>query len=149
MNNKKPYDSGFFNRLKKKAESLLKDNDKLKVVLKGVVDKIEEVTGKEGKIKTVIDMLKTFVRMVKSYVSGSYRQIPWKSIVLIVAGLLYFLVPLDFIPDFIPFAGFVDDATVIYWIALGIQEDIREFLEWESQGKVTVQTSDEDQATLP
>lgn len=144
MNSKKPYNTRFFNNLKEKAASLLNNSDKLKEILQSVVHKIESITGKEGRIKTALDMAATFVRMVRCYISGEYRQVPWKSVVLIVAGLLYFLVPLDVIPDFIPFTGFFDDATVIYWIALGIREDIREFLEWETDNKVIAQTTGEE-----
>jgi len=144
MNSQKPYNSRFFNNLKEKAASLLKNKEKLKELLQAVVDKIESITGKEGRVKTALDMIATFVRMVKYYISGEYRQVPWKSIVLIIAGLLYFLIPLDIIPDFIPFTGLFDDATVIYWIALGIREDIHEFLEWETNNKVIIQTTGEE-----
>lgn len=33
---------------------------------------------------------------------------------LIVAALGYFILPLDLIPDFIPIAGYGDDAAVLY-----------------------------------
>ena len=60
---------------------------------------------------------------------------PWKSIALIVAGILYFTYPMDLIPDFIPVAGIIDDVALIAWIYKSVQEDIEKFLEWEKRLK--------------
>jgi uncharacterized membrane protein YkvA (DUF1232 family) len=131
MRDEQPQQSKLFEKLKRKAERLAGDNDKLANLLDMVARKIGEITQSNKSVKTVLEMVRTFIRMIRNYISGEYRQIPWKTLVLIVAGLLYFLVPLDFIPDFIPFTGFLDDATVLYWVALGIKDDLDEYLEWE------------------
>ena len=60
---------------------------------------------------------------------------PWKSIALIVAGILYFTYPMDLIPDFIPVSGIIDDVALIAWIYKSVQEDIEKFLDWESNNK--------------
>ena len=75
--------------------------------------------------------------MVREAASGRYRKLPKRSLVAIVAALLYFLDPLDMIPDFIPFVGFVDDAAVLAWVASRMHADLRAFLDWETgQGPV-------------
>ena len=47
---------------------------------------------------------------------GSYRAINPQALVAIVAGLIYFVSPLDAIPDFIPGLGLVDDLAVLAWV---------------------------------
>ena len=51
---------------------------------------------------------------------------------LVVTGLLYFLAPVDAIPDFIPVLGFLDDAAVIAYVLRAIEADVRAFEEWEA-----------------
>ena len=40
------------------------------------------------------------------------RATPWYVRLLLATGLLYILLPVDFIYDYIPLLGFVDDVTV-------------------------------------
>ena len=71
------------------------------------------------------------VRMVGASVSGRYRRVPRRSLVAVVAGLVYFLDPLDAIPDFLPVIGFLDDAAVLAWVVSRVRRDLDEFLAWE------------------
>lgn len=41
----------------------------------------------------------------------------WKRAVLGVLALLYILSPLDLVPDWIPFVGWLDDIGVLAWAA--------------------------------
>jgi uncharacterized membrane protein YkvA (DUF1232 family) len=70
-------------------------------------------------------------RMVQAWASGSYRDIPWRSIALVLGALVYFLNPLDAIPDPLPGTGYLDDATVIAFVAGVVRADIKRFLRWE------------------
>jgi uncharacterized membrane protein YkvA (DUF1232 family) len=77
------------------------------------------------------------VRMVHAAVTGRYRRLPRRSLVAVVAGLLYFLDPFDAIPDFIPLVGFLDDAGVLAWVVSRVRRDLDEFLVGEvGQGPV-------------
>lgn len=56
----------------------------------------------------------TFAKDVKAlfyYMRDSY--IPWYRKAIVVAGLVYFIVPLDAIPDIAPIVGYLDDLGVI------------------------------------
>ena len=75
------------------------------------------------------------LRMVQAYANGSYRELPWKSLLAILGGITYFMMPFDLVPDFIPFTGLLDDFTVIMFITGAFQQDIEEFLEWEVSKK--------------
>jgi hypothetical protein len=45
---------------------------------------------------------------------------------------LYFLTPIDVIPDFIVGMGYLDDAAVIAWVMNTVKSVLNEFLKWEA-----------------
>lgn len=86
----------------------------------------------ENPLRAVWESLATLIRMVRAWASGGYRDVPWRSLTFATAAILYFVSPLDAIPDFIPVAGFLDDAMVIAWVAGAIRKDLDRFEDWES-----------------
>jgi uncharacterized membrane protein YkvA (DUF1232 family) len=84
-----------------------------------------------GRLEKIVDDLNSLFRLVKAWASGAYREIPWKAIVSAVAALIYFLNPFDFIPDLIPFSGFLDDVAVVGFVMASIKSEIEKFLAWE------------------
>jgi uncharacterized membrane protein YkvA (DUF1232 family) len=56
----------------------------------------------------------TFAKDIKAlYYYMKDPFVGWHRKAIVVAGLIYFLVPFDAIPDFSPFIGFLDDLGVI------------------------------------
>ena len=53
------------------------------------------------------------LRALKDYMTD--KNVKWYKKSIVVAALIYFVTPLDAVPDFIPFAGFLDDIGVIAW----------------------------------
>jgi uncharacterized membrane protein YkvA (DUF1232 family) len=70
-------------------------------------------------------------RLIKAYALGQYRQVPWKTILLIVAAVIYFVNPLDLVPDIIPLTGLTDDFAVLLWVYNSVSNEIERFIEWE------------------
>ncbi|MBC8318184.1 MAG: DUF1232 domain-containing protein [Desulfobulbaceae bacterium] len=55
----------------------------------------------------------SFLRKIRFYASILFdRQTPWYVKLLITGGFFYLIVPIDFIPDTIPFIGLLDDVTI-------------------------------------
>ncbi len=116
----------YFKKAQRRAKSVVGNKEKLAHLIERSKDKLTEV----GNLK-LIENAKIFIRMVKAYANGSYREVPLKSIVIVVAALLYFVMPLDLIADFIPVTGFVDDFAVILWVYRHLQVEIDAFVVWE------------------
>ncbi len=70
-------------------------------------------------------------RMAKAYALGHYRAIPWKTMLILLAAVIYFVNPLDLIPDLIPVAGLTDDFAILIWVYNTLGVEVDRFLEWE------------------
>lgn len=121
----------FFERAKARASNVLGNKEKLEEVLNASKNRLGEIKLENSKLSKLGSNLRVFLRMIQAYAKGYYRDAPWKSMVGIVAGIIYFLMPIDLIPDFIPFTGFIDDFTVIMLISNAFQQDIEDFETWE------------------
>ena len=112
------------------AVSLLKDRQKAL----GLFDTaIRRLKGREKLFDTkgLAGRMRAAVRLARQALQGSYPDVPWRSIVLVTAGLIYFVSPADAIPDFIPMLGFTDDAAILTAIFASISSDLDAFIEWE------------------
>ena len=118
-----------------KAKKIINDDEKLKELIDDVLKKLKEVSSDKKTSAKLNDSLRLFIRIINAYTSKEYTYVPWKTICLIVAGLIYFIYPVDLIPDFIPVSGLIDDVALIAWIYESIQDDIENFLEWEKTSK--------------
>jgi uncharacterized membrane protein YkvA (DUF1232 family) len=76
--------------------------------------------------------------MVRAYKQGAYKEVPWRSLLLVLAALIYFVSPVDFMPDFLPLLGFTDDVAVILWVYSSIRGDIEKFRGWESNQVIPI-----------
>ena len=82
--------------------------------------------------------LLALLRMMRAFVSGRYRQIPRRTLLAVLAGLVYFVNPLDLIPDALPLVGFVDDIGVLAWVIHKVRQDLEAFLVWEREWGATI-----------
>ena len=71
-------------------------------------------------------------RLVQAWAAGEYTRVPWRTIALAMGALLYFLNPLDLIPDMILFAGYLDDVAVIGMVMSSIRSDLEHFRRWDA-----------------
>ena len=78
--------------------------------------------------------VQTMLRLVRAYERGECKQVSNDALMWIVAGLNYLVDPFDLIPDKIPFLGFVDDATVVEFVADKTRQTLDDFMIWETTG---------------
>ena len=89
-----------------------------------------------NQLKAVWEDLMAVCRMLKAWSKGDYQSVPWKTIVLSLATIIYFLNPFDVAPDFIPGVGYLDDAVVLGFVVNSIKKELEKFLRWESKAGV-------------
>lgn len=99
--------------------------------LLAVIRRKKEIEGKLGQapgaLQKFVNQTMLLVSLVGDYRKGLYREIPWYTVATAVAALIYFLSPLDLIPDFIPFFGQIDDAIVVALAVKAVQEDLKKY----------------------
>jgi len=76
--------------------------------------------------------LQTMLRLVRAHHRGEYNQVPDNALLWVVAALSYLIDPFDLIPDKTPFLGFVDDATVVEFVADRTRQTLDDFMTWET-----------------
>lgn len=82
-------------------------------------------------LKEYIDEFRLLVSLLKDWYKGRYTSVPWKVISSIGGALLYVLSPIDLIPDFLPFVGYVDDAAVLAACLRYVREDVEQYRIWK------------------
>jgi uncharacterized membrane protein YkvA (DUF1232 family) len=127
-----------FESSKKKAEAYVDNVKKTAELLDQAVDKAEKQKGKIEKIWLELNQL---FKMLRSWVRGEYKKTPVKTIISIVAGILYFVNPFDLIPDFIIGIGYLDDIAVITFVYNSIKTDIKDFSDWNNETEVRGENS--------
>ena len=115
------------------SEALLNDKDELDNFLQRLEQKINDMpfVGKK------FSMIPVMISLVKNYVQGKYTTVPYGTILAVLSALVYFLFPIDIIPDFIPLAGYLDDMAVVGLCMNMVSIDIETYEKWrQAQGLI-------------
>ena len=115
----------------REAEEMLKDEDKMERFLQRLEKKLKTIPVAGDKLANVPIM----VSMVRSYIKKEYKDIPIGTIIAIISALIYFVSPIDIIPDSIPFLGYFDDAAVVAACWKLVESDVDEYIKWRQYNK--------------
>lgn len=91
-----------------------------------------KLLGNQKPLARVRDDLHTLIRLARAWAKKEYRSIPWRSLIYAVAAIVYFVNPVDLIPDVLVGIGFIDDAAVIGAVVRALHNDLRDFEAWEA-----------------
>ena len=123
----------FFGKAKllylEKANDIAGEDGKLQKLLKNVGERLNAVS-QNPKVQTALEPIMIFKRMIQAHRSGKFK-VSSKTLGLIVLGLVYFVTPIDIIPDFMPILGFTDDLSVILAVFNSVKHEVEDFLDWE------------------
>ena len=123
-----------FQNALRKATGIASNPEKISDLIGSVSAKMSDMDENKKRVSGFFEKVKTLLRMLRSYINGDYREIPWKSLLMIIGSLIYFMMPIDLIPDFIPITGLADDISIVFLVFSSINEDIEAFLEYEQSG---------------
>ena len=77
------------------------------------------------------EVMKDFARLITSWLNGTYRVFPWRTLLVLILVAVYAINPFDLIPDFIPIIGVIDDAAMMGFLVRSLMKDLQKFREWE------------------
>ena len=98
--------SPFFRR----ADFLLRHPEEL---VRTLGDALKKTYAKRAVLRRVFSDFILLFRFVRAWVRGDYREMPRKSVYWALFAIIYFLSPIDLIPDHIPVFGLLDDYAVL------------------------------------
>ena len=130
-----------FERIKRKAETYLNDTAKATELLRKAVEKAAK---RKGALEGVWHDLLDLFRLLRAWIEGEYQGVSWQTMLLVTTSILYFVIPLDVVPDFIAMFGFLDDVAIIGFVLRQVRNELDEFLDWEKK-LIEDQTDPEDQ----
>ena len=87
----------------------------------------------EQKMETVGRKLRFAQDLIALYRYFVDPGVAWQKKVIIVAALVYFISPIDAIPDFIPLIGYLDDFGVIIAVTKFMQKELEPYYYTASQ----------------
>ena len=91
------------------------------------------VARKGPKLGQLREDLRLMQSLCLAWWRGEYRAISPKALVTIVAGLLYFVSPLDAIPDWLLGVGMLDDIAVLAWVLKTVDDELAAFRAWRNR----------------
>lgn len=106
-------------------------DDNIERVIKNA-DDIEKKFSKQRALKQWLEHGKVLLSMIRDYIAGRYREVPYWAMGAIALALLYVLNPLDVIPDIVPGFGYLDDATVLAFCIKLVENEINKYKAWKA-----------------
>lgn len=115
-----------------KANQYLKDKKKTL----GLLNKaLQKATTHRSALGGSWEKLQLLFGVLRDWINGSYKEMPKRSLLMIVVAIVYFVAPVDAIFDFIPFAGWFDDAAVAGFVISKVSVDLERYKLWKTQVK--------------
>lgn len=122
----------FFETALNQAARLAGKKSRILLLLARLGTKMNKVNWSPVERQLLKDKFFTFGRLAKAYATGQYRAVPWRTMLILLAAVIYFINPLDLIPDLLPVAGFTDDFAILVWVYNTIEAEVDKFLAWEA-----------------
>lgn len=93
-------------------------------------------TGPDAGSHGLLDDLGASWRLLRAYLRGEYRDVRLRSVLSVLGGLLYFLSPVDLIPDVFLLLGLTDDAIVVSLVFGVVRQELAGFRAWERESSL-------------
>ena len=121
------------------ASYYLSDSRKMKSLLGLVM----HLFGKRALWPVLRDLLLLYY-YVKDIVEGRYRNYNKGKLIIVVGVLLYVVSPLDLIPDFLAFTGFLDDAALIGYTVKVLDGELDRYYKWNKAHRRSSDSEESD-----
>ena len=133
--------SVLFKKFISSAEGYIRQPTRLKSLLTDAYKKASEKNDVGTIAHEAWETLQTMFRLVKASTSGEYTGVPLSTVLAAIAVFIYFISPIDLIPDFIPVLGLLDDVALVAWFSTTLKHEMDRFHEWELTRPTEVATA--------
>lgn len=139
-------DSKIRNKLTK--EKIKEQIDKFSEKAKQIIDNPEKVSAVLEKATALCDDLSQvrfigkyfkdislICSMLNDYICKRYTKVPMATVITLLAAVLYFVSPIDIIPDFLPLIGHLDDMIVFGFVTDAAKVDLKKYEKWKKENE--------------
>lgn len=99
-----------------------------------------------GPLKRIAWKIRLAWGLVRDTLSGEYKGLPKRDLLLIVAALAYLALVVDIVPDFIPVLGWMDDCVVLTWVFTRLSSELKRYEAFRRKKGDTVEAECTDAA---
>lgn len=117
-------------RLIKEAEHIYGRHPLVSKMIDRAFEKVGSMADEYYQIQ---DQTLAMIRMLRSWYAREYSGLSRKSVISLMASVMYIANPLDLIPDFIPYIGKLDDRMVLGYMIKQLNVEIQRFMAWEQE----------------
>ncbi len=122
-----------FDRFRRRAAEITRSPDELQRLSGAAFAKAARAGRFSDRFAAVRSELNAFISLLGAWGRGDYRDVSTSALVMVAAAVLYFLAPLDWVPDFIIGMGLIDDVAVIGYVLGAVREEIAAFERWRGK----------------
>lgn len=79
--------------------------------------------------------IRVLARLLDAWRLKKYQSVSRSTIFISIMILLYWINPIDLLPDFIPIIGGLDDVLLLNYLLKIIDSEIEKFIKWETKFK--------------
>lgn len=119
-------------RWQTKAKEYVDNPKKTENLLSRAVRKAENSKQNEV-ISSIWNQINLLFSLVRDWINGDYRSISKAALITIIAGLIYFVSPLDVVPDWLVGLGLVDDAAILGIIINQLDKELAKYKGWKGK----------------
>jgi len=121
--------SALYGRMQDRALRYVRNPDRLSALVRKAKSKANR---RRVPLGNALDSLFTFLRLIRAYSNKEYVDVSKRTLALVLGTVLYFIFPMDMIPDVLIGFGLIDDAALIGWTVHSLKTELEKFREWES-----------------
>jgi uncharacterized membrane protein YkvA (DUF1232 family) len=123
-------ESAAFRKATSEAEVYAGDPKLLRELLRNAVGKLNVIP--RGPFGDAWPYLLAMIRLGRAHQRSEYRDISTPKLLMVIAALIYFVSPVDVIPDWVPVLGHIDDAFVVTLALRSVRTELDAFMAWET-----------------
>ena len=115
---------------RRRAGRILRSATATRWLVQAVFNRSDQFKARLG--ETFSDLI-LLASLLRDWVTGRYRTVPWGTLLTITGALVYFLMPLDAIPDPIVALGLIDDVALISRTLKLTRTDLERYQQWRNE----------------
>ncbi len=121
-------------KFSEKAKQIIDNPEKVSAVLEKAMALCEDLSqvriiGKYFRDASLV------CSMLNDYICKRYTKVPTATVITLLAAVLYFISPIDIIPDFLPLIGHLDDMIVFGFVTDAAKVDLKKYEKWKKENE--------------